>query len=67
MYSGYGKTFDSAGSFSFDNDFARNVIIFGVDNSYSSHSDSRKNNFLILGKGLTYGINGIFGSPEKKM
>ena len=25
VYSGYGKTFDSADSWSFDNDFARNV------------------------------------------
>ena len=28
VYSGYQITFDSAGSQSFDNDFARNVIIF---------------------------------------
>ena len=33
VYSGYGITFDSAGSWSFGNDFARNVTIFGVDNS----------------------------------
>ena len=46
--------FDSGGSWSFDNDFARNVIIFAVDNSSSSHSDNRKNNFLILGEGTTY-------------
>ena len=32
VYSGYGITFDSAGSWSFNNDTARNVIIFGVDN-----------------------------------
>ena len=32
VYSGYGITFDSGVSWSFDNDFARNVIIFGVDN-----------------------------------
>ena len=44
VYSGYRKTFDSAGSWSFDNDFARNVISFGADNSSSSHSDNRKNN-----------------------
>ena len=48
------------------NDHARNAIIFDVDNSSSSHSDNRKNNFLILGEGPTYGINGTFGSPEKK-
>ena len=65
-YSGYGITFDSAGSWSFDNDFARNVIIFGADNSSLSHSDNHKNNFLILDEDPTYGINGSFGSPEKK-
>ena len=62
--SGYGITFDSACSWSFDNDFARNVVIFGVGNSSSSHSDHHKNNFLILGEGPTYGIDGSFGSPE---
>ena len=66
IYSGYGITFDSGGSRSFDDDFARNVVIFGVDNSSSSHSDNRKNNFLILGEGSTYGINRSFDAPEKK-
>ena len=59
LYSGSGITFESAGLQSFDNDFARNVIIFGVDNSLSTHSD---NKFLILGEGPTYSINGSFGS-----
>ena len=45
VYSGCGITFDSAGSWSFDNDLARNVITFGVNNSSSSRSDNRKNNF----------------------
>ena len=27
---------------------------------------TNKNNFLVLGEGLTYGINGSFGSLEKK-
>ena len=40
VYSGYGITFDSAGSCSFDKDTARNVIIFGVDNSSLSHADN---------------------------
>ena len=35
------------------------IIIFSVNNSSSSHVDNRKNNFLILGLGPTYGINGI--------
>ena len=46
----------------FDNDFARNVIIFGVDDSSSSHSDNHKNNFLVLGEDPTFRVN---GSPEK--
>ena len=33
MYSGYGITFDGADLRSFDNDSARNVIIFDDDNS----------------------------------
>ena len=50
---------------SFDNDYARNVIVFGFNNTSSSHADNRKNNFLILGEGPTFGIDGSFGSPEK--
>ena len=50
----------------FDNEFAKNVIIFGVDNNSSSHADNPKNNFLVVSEGPTYGINGSFGSEEKK-
>ena len=50
MYSGFEVTFDSAGSWSFSNDSAANVITFGVDNSPSSHADNYKNNFLVLGE-----------------
>ena len=67
VYSGYRITFDSAGSWNFGNDFTGNAVIFEIDNSSSSHSDSRKNNFLVLGEGPTYGINGSFGSPGKKV
>ena len=45
FYSGDGIAFNGKGSWSLDNDFARNVVIFGADNSSSSHSDTRKNNF----------------------
>ena len=65
VYSGCGITFESTGSWSFDNDFARNVIIFGVDNSLSCHSNNRQNNFLKLGEAPTYRTNGSFGSSEK--
>ena len=66
VHSGYGITVGSPGSWRFDNDTAGNVIIFGVDNSSSSHADNRRNNFLVLGEGQTFGINGRFASPEKK-
>ena len=66
VYSSYGLTIDSAGSRSFDNGTARNVIIFGVDNSSPFHADNRKSNFLVLAEGPTFGINGSFGSPDKK-
>ena len=65
MYNGYGIIFDSAGSWSFNNDTARNVIIFGVNNSSSTRANNPKNNFLVLGEGPVLGINGMFGSTEK--
>ena len=65
MYSACRITFHSAGSWRFNNDITRNVIIFGVDNSSSSHADNHNNNFLVLGEVLTVGMNGSFGSPEK--
>ena len=49
----------------FNDGFAGNVIIFCVDGGSSSNSDNRKNNFLILGEGPTYVINGGFGSLTK--
>ena len=66
MYSGNGIIFDSAGSWSFGNEFVRNVVTFGDDNSSSCHVDNRKNNYWLLHEGPTYGINGKFGSEEKK-
>ena len=66
MCSGYGIAFDRASSASFKCHTARNVIIFGVDSTSSSHADNRKNSFLILSEGPTFGINGNFGYPEKR-
>ena len=37
MYSRYGIAFDEKSEWCFDNDTARNVVIFGVDNSSSSN------------------------------
>ena len=64
--SGYGIAFDGASSWSFDNDFARNAVIFGVDNSLSSHFDNVKNNFLVSGKVLTDNINDSIGAAKEK-
>ena len=42
------------------------IILIIVDNSSSSHTDSHQNNFLVLVGCPSYGINGSFGSTEKK-
>ena len=56
-YSGYGNGFDRKSAFSFPGGagFGQNVIIFGVDMSSSAHIDNKKD-ILILGKGLTQGL-----------
>ena len=59
-YNGWEKNF-----WSFDNDTARNVIIFGVDNSSSAHTDNPRN-FLVLSKGPTEVIDVSVGAAEKK-
>ena len=49
-------------SWSFNDDTAGNVVIFGTDDSSSSHTD-----FSILGEEDTFGINGSLGAPGKKL
>ena len=66
VLSGYWIAFDGKLSWSFNDDFARDVIIFGVDNSSSSHTNNIKNDFSILGEGDTSSINESFGATEKK-
>ena len=65
-YNCRGKAFDGEASWSFGNYFARNVVIFGVDNSSSSFTNNRKKTFLVVGEGLTQGINDRIGVAEKK-
>ena len=65
MYSGYQRAFDGEGEWYFSNNVAWNIVILGVDNSSSSHTDNRKNDFLVLDEGDTFGINGNFGTSEK--
>ena len=48
VYRGYGIAFNGRGEWRFNNNSARNVTIFDVDNSSSSHADNEKNNFLVL-------------------
>ena len=67
VYIGYGIAFDGTDSWSSGSDFARNVVIFSVDNSPSSHADNQKNDFLVVAEGDTFSINGSFGTPEKKL
>ena len=67
VYGRYWIAFDSGGSRSFEDDFAKTLIIIGVDDSSPSHSDNGKNKFLILGNGATFGINGSFESQEKRV
>ena len=52
-YNGTGIAFDGEDSKSLCNVYARNVIIFDVNNCSSSHINNRKNNFLVLGEGPT--------------
>ena len=42
------------------------MLQFLVLNKPSSHIDNRKNNFLVLGEGDTFGINGGLGEPFSK-
>ena len=50
-YSGYGIGFDRRSSYSFPgNGFGQNILIFGVDNSFSIHIDNKKKDILIRKK-----------------
>ena len=55
-YSRYGIRFDRKGFFSLGNEIGRNVTVFGVDMSSSSHIDNKKKDTLILGKRPTQGL-----------
>ena len=66
VFSGFGIVLDGTGSWNFGNDYARNVLIVGVDNSFSFHTENLKHYFLVSGKGPSCGINENFVSPDKK-
>ena len=57
---GYGICFDDGSSFSFENIVnGKNVIIFGVDISFSSHSRNKQNNIYVLGKDFIQGVTTV--------
>ena len=72
-YKGYGICFDGRkefthvrerGSFS-DTTDGRNVIIFGVDMSFSKHANNKRNNIYVMGKGYVQRINDTTIYAEK--
>ena len=55
-YIGYGNRFDGRSKFSWSNGgWGKNVVNSGVDQSSSVHVDNKKD-ILVLGEGLTQGI-----------
>ena len=65
-YTGYGIGFDTKTSFSSSSGgFGENVIIFGVDMSSSVHVDNKKKDILILGNGLTQGLEYTITAEKK--
>ena len=59
--------FDRKGEWSFGNDFARNLLIFGAGDNSSFHTHSRKKNLLALAEGDTFCIDGSFGHHRKSL
>ena len=72
-YKGYGICFDEGGTFGhtireggFDHTTnARNVLIFGVDMSFSVHATNRANHVYVMGTEFVQGINGTTIYAEK--
>ena len=58
VHNGYGIAFDGKGKWSFGNDLAKNVIVFGVDKKWIFNFRWRSKFFV---------INERFGAPEKKI
>ena len=73
-YKGYGICFDEGGMFghsiregNFDHTTnARNVLIFGVDMSFSKHATNKANDIYVMGQFLVQGINDTTIYAEKK-
>ena len=56
-YSGYGIGIDRKRTFPFSGGgYGQNILIFGVDMSFSAHIDNKKKDILVLGIGPTQGL-----------
>ena len=56
-YPGYGTGFDRKGSFSFSGGgYGQNVLILGVNMSFSTQIDNKKKDILVLRIGPTQGL-----------
>ena len=66
-YSDYQIAFDGADSWSSDNDDARNVVIFGVDNCSSSPTDNLRNIFECKLKGQLMVLVEAFANQSKSL
>ena len=73
LYKGYSFCFDESESFSHvkkegninHTTLARNVIIFGVDMSFSKHANNKANNIYVMGKDYITKINDTTIYAEK--
>ena len=73
-YKGYGICFDERSQFCHTStkdgitytSNGRNVLIFGVDMSFTAHATNRANHIYVMGDGLTQGINDTTLYVEKK-
>ena len=66
-YTGYGIGFDSRSEFLFtDRSIGKTVTTFGADMSSSVHIDNKNKDFLILGEGLTKGLDDTALTAEAK-
>ena len=64
-YYGYGIGFDRRSNFSFPGgEFGQNILIFGIDMSFSAHIDIKKKDILVLGKGPTQGLEHILTAEK---
>ena len=72
-YKGYGICFDGRREFAHirkrgnfnDTTMARNVLIFGVDMSFSKHANNKRNNIYVMGKDYVQRINDTTLYAEK--